>query len=30
MRSGVAGTRTIGGSELFDVRTRLQSGIRFA
>jgi len=30
MRDGLPGTATVGGNELFDVRTRLQSGIRFA
>jgi hypothetical protein len=30
MRDGVPGARAVGGNELFDVRTRLQSGIRFA
>jgi DnaJ domain/Nuclease-related domain len=30
LRSGIPGTRVAGGSELFEVRTRLQSGIRFA
>ena len=29
LRDGVPGTRVIGGNELFDVRTRLQGGIRF-
>ena len=29
LRDGVPGTRVIGGNELFDVRTRLQDGIRF-
>jgi hypothetical protein len=30
LRDGVPGARVVGGNELFDVRTRLQSGIRFA
>ena len=30
MREGLPGARDVGGNELFDVRTRLQSGIRFA
>jgi len=30
MRDGAPGTTTVGGNELFDVRTRLQNGIRFA
>jgi len=30
MRNGVPGARAVGGNELFDVRTRLQAGIRFA
>ncbi len=30
LRDGVPGARTVGGNELFDVRTRLQSSIRFA
>jgi hypothetical protein len=30
MRDGVPGARDVGGNELFDVRTRLQTGIRFA
>ena len=30
MRSGIPGTRVVGGNELFDVRTRLQAAIRFA
>ena len=29
LRDGVPGARPIGGNELFDVRTRLQAGIRF-
>jgi len=29
LREGLPGARTIGGTELFDVRTRLQSAIRF-
>ncbi|HEY0258444.1 MAG TPA: DnaJ domain-containing protein [Lacisediminihabitans sp.] len=29
LRDGVPGTRVVGGNELFDVRTRLQSAIRF-
>ena len=29
LRSGLAGSAAIGGNELFDVRTRLQDGIRF-
>jgi len=29
LRDGVPGARVIGGNELFDVRTRLQAGIRF-
>jgi hypothetical protein len=29
LREGVPGARVVGGNELFDVRTRLQSGIRF-
>ena len=29
LRDGVPGARLIGGNELFDVRTRLQAGIRF-
>jgi len=30
LRSGVPGSRTIGGTELFDVRTRIQQTVRFA
>ncbi|ALX65932.1 J domain-containing protein [Microbacterium sp. XT11] len=30
LRAGVTGARVIGGNELFDVRTRLRAGIRFA
>ncbi|MDJ1114328.1 J domain-containing protein [Microbacterium dauci] len=30
LRRGVTGAREIGGNELFDVRTRLQQGVRFA
>ncbi|MDR2323559.1 MAG: J domain-containing protein [Microbacterium sp.] len=30
LRSGVPGSRTIGGTELFDVRTRIQQSVRFA
>lgn len=30
LRDGIPGARTVGGNELFDVRTRLQAGIRFA
>ena len=30
MRDGLPGAATVGGNELFDVRTRLQSGIRYA
>lgn len=29
MRDGIPGARTVGGTELFDIRTRLQSAIRF-
>ena len=29
LRGGIPGTAPIGGNELFDLRTRLQSGIRF-
>jgi len=29
LREGVPGSRTVGGNELFDIRTRLQAGIRF-
>ena len=29
LRTGISGAEPIGGNELFDVRTRLQSGIRF-
>jgi len=29
LREGIPGARVVGGNELFDVRTRLQSGIRF-
>jgi hypothetical protein len=29
LRDGIPGARVIGGNELFDVRTRLQAGIRF-
>ncbi|MBS1673549.1 MAG: J domain-containing protein [Actinobacteria bacterium] len=30
LRSGVPGSRTIGGTELFDLRTRIQQTVRFA
>lgn len=30
LRSGVPGSRTLGGTELFDVRTRIQQTVRFA
>ncbi len=30
LRTGVPGSRTIGGTELFDVRTRIQQTVRFA
>jgi len=30
LRAGVPGSRTIGGTELFDVRTRIQQTVRFA
>ncbi|GAT71878.1 putative membrane protein [Microbacterium sp. HM58-2] len=30
LRKGVPGARVIGGNELFDIRTRLRAGIRFA
>ncbi|MBY6061751.1 J domain-containing protein [Microbacterium esteraromaticum] len=30
LRTGIRGTRVIGGNELFDVRTRLQQTVRFA
>ncbi|MFE6734630.1 DnaJ domain-containing protein [Microbacterium sp. NPDC057650] len=30
LRTGIAGTRVIGGNELFDVRTRLQQAVRLA
>ncbi|CAN5207290.1 hypothetical protein BH11ACT2_BH11ACT2_01220 [soil metagenome] len=30
LRDGVPGARAVGGNELFDVRTRLQSGVSFA
>jgi hypothetical protein len=30
LRDGLPGGRAVGGSEIFDVRTRLQSTIRFA
>ena len=30
LRTGIRGTRVIGGNELFDVRTRLQQAVRFA
>lgn len=29
LREGIPGARMVGGNELFDIRTRLQSGIRF-
>jgi hypothetical protein len=29
LRRGLSGARDIGGNELFDVRTRLQSVVRF-
>ncbi len=29
LRQGVPGTRSIGGNEIFDIRTRLQQAVRF-